>query len=678
MKHRFFFVFIFLLFGNAYGQVIDLSKVSNGAILEKKIVATKPNEKGIIESQALLLPKYTRGVYYTGLMEKSAQQPYGNRTFGFEFKDLEQLVLLLKTETHQTYDGFDVAPLFCLDLETQRYMCVLAIAGEAAFSSFTVRHNSIWVDSGTFGTDEYSGVLPQLAYAFGETPHEASLNAWKLALKSKSIKSKTTLRSDKTYPEYLNYFGYNSWEHFRKNITEEKLAKVIKDMEKAPLPMRWMLVDMGYEELDNQRLVSFQPDKKNFPNGLEALASLKSENGVRWLGLWWHMSGFHGGVSPDHKISELEGHLEQTGSRWLPKFNQESSDLFYQTRAKQAKAAGIDFLKVDYQTNNFNYQVGQKNPIQAMSYQHRALEKAWQDNFDGLTNCIAQHHIHLFKQEKSAVIRTSKDFFSSISNNRDITIQNLRNSIYVGNTHWPDYDMFISSFQTGKANAELRALSGSPLYVSEEIRKINFEYISPATWSDGSLLRPIAPGTLTPDGFFEKPETAGLRVVAPLAGGAASFWLANYHSDKPLDLSLAPEDYRFGGLMIQPYKGLWKSPKEGLVAYDYHAGKAWNMEKTFTTTLNAWETKIIHLLPIKKGWAVIGRPDKYLSPVSYQVVDQSKSSITLTSKEHAPFLLWSEHGELKSKDAVIEKRGEKLFAVVPNAGVSKIKVYRDK
>lgn len=101
-------------------------------------------------------------------------------------------------------------------------------------------------------------------------------------------------------------------------------------------------------------------------------------------------------------------------------------------------------------------------------------------------------------------------------------------------------------------------------------------------------------------------------------------------------------------------------------------------EQTFTTTLNAWETKIIHLLPIKKGWALIGRPDKYLSPASYQVVDQSKSSITLSSKEHAPFLLWSEYGELESKDAVIEKRGEKLFAVAPNAGVSKIKVYRNK
>ena len=353
-------------------------------------------------------------------------------------------------------------------------MCALAIAGEAIFSSFTLRDNAIWVDSGTFGTDQYSGVLPQLAYAFGETPHEASLNAWKLALTSKSIKTKTVFRADKTYPEYLHYFGYNSWEHFRKNLSEEKLVKVVKDMEKAPIPMRWMLVDMGYEKIDKNRLLSFQPDQKKFPNGLESLSSLKSEKGLRWLGLWWHMSGYAGAISPDHEISELEGHLEKSGNYLLPKFDQESADIFYQTRAKQTKAAGIDFLKVDYQTNNFNYQVGQKNPVQAMSYQHRALEKAWQDNFDGLTNCIAQHHIHLFKQEKSAVIRTSKDFYSTTSNNRDITIQNLRNSIYVGNTHWPDYDMFISSFQTGKANAELRALSGSPLYVSEAIDKIAF------------------------------------------------------------------------------------------------------------------------------------------------------------------------------------------------------------
>ncbi len=668
-----FFLIICISGHTMQAQSIDLSVVENAGIIEKEVANRKPTSQGIIESDLLVLPKFQRGVCYCPIVE---HQEIGNRIYGIDFKDLDDLKSQrIKLNAKQPFIGSDMGSFICLQINDKYFMSILAMAGENAFSTFTIREDGMWVDAGTFGTVEFSGTLPKVAYAFGETPHEASLKVWKMALTSKAIQSKTVLRYEKEYPEPFKYVGYCTWEHLRRNINAGVLSNIMKDMTEAEVPIRWMLIDDGYESHIDEHLLSFQPDTVKFPNGIIPLKNLKNDDGVRWLGLWWHMAGYFGGVSPNHNIPVLDNQLLELHKDFMvPKTNQASAELFYESRAQEMQDAGIDFIKVDFQTQLFKRYQAQPNPVQAASYNHRALEKAWQGHFDGLLNCIAQHHLHVFKHEKSAVIRSSIDYLRDDSNNRYIAIQNLRNSIYLGMTHWLDYDLFISSYHTGQSGAEVRAVCGSPLYVSESMEQVDFESIKPAVWSDGELIRPMAPGTLTPEGFFSNPSKTGIRAVSPLKGKVATFWLANFHNDEKLEVKLSPEDYRYGGTMIQPYEGLWQQPKEGLIAYDYHTGKAWKMKKPFSAKLSLWETKIIHLIPVQDGWAIIGRPDKYLSPASCEIVKRSEKEITLTLKESAPFLIWSERGKLLVDKAEVTRLADNLYQIAPTSKTKQINI----
>uniref|UniRef100_UPI003216B699 Sip1-related alpha-galactosidase n=1 Tax=uncultured Draconibacterium sp. TaxID=1573823 RepID=UPI003216B699 len=647
-----------------YAQTIDLSEGKDSGIIEKYVSNSKPDFRGIIESDFLILPKFQRGVYYAPYIDYHA---IGNRFLGIEFNDLEHL-RLQRTElkAKQPFDGIDMGSFICLQVNNHRYMAILALAFENAFSTFTIRNKGMYIDAGTFGTATFSGNLPKLAYAYGQTPHEASLNVWQKALQCKSLKSKTSLRYKKEYPEPFKYIGYCTWEHIRRNMNTDTLSTIIKDMESAEIPIRWMLIDDGYELHKDNHLLSFQPDKEKFVDGFTPLKDLKSADGVKWLGLWWHMAGYFGGMSPNHQVEALNNHLFELKEGFMaPKTDQESADIFYENRAKEMQDAGIDFIKVDFQTDYFKHYRFQLNAVQAMSYNHRGLEKAWNNHFEGMLNCIAQHHLHVFKQEKSALIRSGIDYHQSDDNNRYLAVQNLRNSIYLGMTHWLDHDAFISSYHSGSSAVEMRAVCGSPLYVSEDIDKINFTTIKPAVWANGELLRPLAPGTLTPEGFFNNPSENGIRVVAPLEGEVATFWLANLHNDKELEVKLSPDDYQYGGTMIQPYKGLWDQPEEGLVAYDFHKGKAWKMDKTFSAKLSAWETKIVHLIPVKHGWAVIGRADKYLSPAGCKVIKRSVDRIKLALKESAPVLIWHEDGNLNAGNANVKRIADNLYSVEP-------------
>jgi hypothetical protein len=279
-------------------------------------------------------------------------------------------------------------------------------------------------------------------------------------------------------------------------------------------------------------------------------------------------------------------------------------------------------------------------------------------------NCIAQHHLHVFKQRKSATIRSSIDYVKGDPENHAfVNLQSLRNTLYLGMVHWCDYDMFLSSLPTGRLMAEIRALAGSPLYVSEAMEKVNPECIRPAIWCDGEVIRPLAPATLTPEGFFTDPAKLVLRAVAPLEGQVASFWLANLQSTEPAQATLSPGDYRFGGIMIQPYEGLWEMPPEGLVVFDRNEGKAWRMMNDFKVTLPRWESRIVHLIPVQDGWAVIGRPDKYLSPATGRRKKSSPNEIRIELKESGPFLIWLETGTPVVKGAKVTRQNPQLYRI---------------
>lgn len=87
------------------------------------------------------------------------------------------------------------------------------------------------------------------------------------------------------------------------------------------------------------------------------------------------------------------------------------------------------------------------------------------------------------------------------------------------------------------------------------------------------------------------------------------------------------------------------------------------MTGPYTAKLPRWKTKIIHLVPVRSGWAVIGSPGKYLSPAACRVLKHSPEEMVVRLRESESFLVWSENGSPTVRGAKVTQVDGKLYRV---------------
>lgn len=94
---------------------------------------------------------------------------------------------------------------------------------------------------------------------------------------------------------------------------------------------------------------------------------------------------------------------------------------------------------------------------------------------------------------------------------------------------------------------------------------------------------------------------------------------------------------------------------------------AFNWEKQSAEVLNASEKKIklsgftdslFHLCPIRKGWAVIGIQEKYLSPATVQILKRTTDKLILDVHCTGTLRIWTDsHGKQELRSIPIKKAG---------------------
>ena len=258
------------------------------------------------------------------------------------------------------------------------------------------------------------------------------------------------------------------------------MIEAVKILETCDVPVRWLMIDDGYLNADNRRLLNFLPNEKKFPNGWNAITKLKHPDRIRWMGLWRHMMGYMSGTSSKHTMDIPKEHLfvNGRGNCVVPNGTPEASMAYYEEMAKQTKAGGFDFTKVDFQSRSLLLCKGLDNPIRAMHYNNMALEEMTKKHLDGLLNCIAQTHINSLNTKYSTVTRSSRDYFKN-KFNKAITYQSFANHLWMGQTSWGDMDMFHSHGEDGKVMAKARAIAGGPIYFSDHPAKVDTDVLVP-------------------------------------------------------------------------------------------------------------------------------------------------------------------------------------------------------
>ena len=404
---------------------------------------------------------------------------------------------------------------------------------------------------------------------------------------------------------------------------------VARKIENSVIPVRYILVDDGHQNgiAEGTRLKSFTPDLRKFPEGWKPFLDMRKEDKIKWMGIWHSFDGLQNTLHPDNDFGELNNHLmrvtpantnaktvpvkiqsadnklvdavssNQTGL--VPRDNPKSSRAFYDALIGSVKEWGFDFAKIDYQLRDIWWYSGTENAVAATATNLQSMENAANRDLNGLINCMAHNPVCIFNTRYSAITRSSMDYrVGDAPKSRHHLWQSFNNTPWLSQTVWGDHDMFHSSDPySGRMMAVSKAMSGAPVYLSDNPDKFVREYILPLGYQDGELLRPFAPGGPLPESLLIQPmeEKLPYRVVAPFQDGSAAIVVYNLYSNIKFDYwtkttgeteipatvkgYISPDDYTHAADMVQPFTGKWQIPAGGLVAWDWYERKGFKLEK---------------------------------------------------------------------------------------------------
>ena len=273
---------------------------------------------------------------------------------------------------------------------------------------------------------------------------------------------------------------------------------------------------------------------------------------LKWMGLWHCYYGLWNGIHPRHRLDDetARGLVRTAKGKILPGDGSGGAGAFYTPFLQSVKDAGFDFVKIDVQAEYLKHADGLDNPVRHNTKCSEALEQACLKTGLSLVNCMAQGTVNIQNTRYSAVTRCSIDYkLGDEAMAKSHILQSYANTLWLGQTVWPDHDMFHSTDPAcARLMAVSKAVSGGPVYLSDPADKLNPENIMPLVWSDGLLLRPLAPAVPLPDSVFPDAlnENRLYRVIALCPVKAPPWWCTTSN--------ILPRRNRYGENFLEDYK----------------------------------------------------------------------------------------------------------------------------
>ncbi len=420
------------------------------------------------------------------------------------------------------------------------------------------------------------------------------------------------LRDERKFPEIFNGFGFCTWDAFYSKVNAELIYQKLDEFKEKGIQLRWLLIDDGWSQYtdreaeEGRQLLSFKENSERFPMGLGAfIADVKQRYGIRHVGVWHAFTGYWKGIADDSEIArELPGALtRQLDGRLFPAFDAEGAFLFWDTWHAYLRSQGVDFVKVDNQgawvfklTHMMREGLGLRN-------QHTALDRSVQKHFNGaLINCMGGSMQNVLSRPTSPINRSSNDFFPKRERGFSHHIQqNIHATAFMGQWHYCDFDMWWSLHESATQSGVLRAVSGGPVYVSDEVGRTDPAAIAPLIDKEGNIFRVSGNPLVCEDCFY----CDCLSEEKPLK-------LFNHHEDKFIfaAYALVPQKTLEGTLRLSDLRGATGK----YVAESYFTKELTLMDENTVIPLRLkdGEVALYNLYPVgDDGLAHLGDPDKY-------------------------------------------------------------------
>jgi len=301
------------------------------------------------------------------------------------------------------------------------------------------------------------------------------------------------LAAERPLPEVFSGFGFCTWDAFYRDLSSEKIYAKLDEFREKRIPVHFLILDDGWFLSRDRMLCGFKEDRTKFPEGLAAFVRrVKEEYGVPHVGVWHAFDGYWCGIDPQSPLwaAQRENLTETPAGLWMPSIDEEKAFRFWDAWHGYLAACGIDFLKVDNQSSHSAHLLGVLPTAEACRIAHRALERSAAAHFGGaMINCMGMDMENVLARPATAVSRNSDDFFPRRERGFiKHLIQNTYNALWHGALYHCDFDMWWSDHESAIQSGVLRAISGSPVYVSDELTKSRRETILPTVEDDGAVM----------------------------------------------------------------------------------------------------------------------------------------------------------------------------------------------
>nr|MCU0480319.1 hypothetical protein [Anaerolineae bacterium] len=306
---------------------------------------------------------------------------------------------------------------------------------------------------------------------------------------------------------------------------------------------------------------------------------------------------------------------------------------FYHDYHRYLRQQGVDGVKVDNQSRLDGLSADSGGRVHLMHRYHEALEGSVNVHFNGnLINCMSCANEMIYGALASNLIRSSIDFWPQRpATHGEHLYTNALFGMWFGEFLHPDWDMFQSGHPVGAFHAAGRAVSGSPIYVSDKPDAHDFNLLKKLVLPDGRVMRPIGIGKPTSDCLFHDPtqEAILLKIFNQNATGMVIGVFNAHHEGESISDTIYPVHNADSQYVYVHNKNVFRR-------FD-KADEGLNM------TLAPLGYDIVTIVPIQHGIAPIGLVEMFNSAGAITQYGIYGDSHRMRVRGQGKFLIYAEN-----------------------------------
>ena len=420
----------------------------------------------------------------------------------------------------------------------------------------------------------------------------------------------TPLRCEKVRPLIVDGFGWCTWDACYYDVTEAKIREKMEEFREKNISQGWVLIDDGWFSYNGKRMVDLYANKEKFPNGLKGTVDmLKKEYGVKYVGLWHSFNAYWYGFEEGSKayLENKDLLIKTNGNVILPDYtDSEKAFKFFDKWHTYISGEGIDFLKIDTQGTLAVFTAHNISHTEATRNIQLAVEKSVKKHFNcQVINCMAMGMENTQARPYTNMLRNSIDFWPKQPNSfKKHIIQNAYNAVFNNMLYFLDFDMWWTNNNFSEQSAALRAISGGPVYISDEIGATVKKYVIPLMDENGIV--PVCDDAAmpTPDCLFNDciNNDRVLKLWNTINNTSLVGAFNISETEGGIDFEISLEDVK-------------KRTSDEYVAYCYFSKKFYklNISNVIRLSLEKDQCEIVSLYPVVDRKIMLGDISKYVS-----------------------------------------------------------------